>query len=254
MVDQFEPIGLAETVSHASLTERIDRKYLVDPHDVDEILLREVGQGFRVLDIDGKRSFSYESVYFDTPQMDSYLMTARSRPTRFKVRTRSYLDSTTTYLEVKERDRNDFTVKRRLLHPFEDRDRLTPESIAWLAAATSVDGLANRLGPVLTVNYRRSTLVDTNTWSRVTLDTELTACQPGGRRLGADGFAVVETKSVGHPTAFDHHLWGRHYRPTGISKYCTLLAALDPALPANKWNRILRRYFDWEPRRPTAVG
>ena len=26
------------------------------------------------------------------------------------------------------------------------------------------------------------------------------------------------------------------------------LPALDPALPANRWNRTLRRYFDWQPR------
>jgi hypothetical protein len=29
-----------------------------------------------------------------------------------------------------------------------------------------------------------------------------------------------------------------------VSKFCVGMAALDPTLPANKWNRILRRHFD----------
>lgn len=50
----------------------------------------------------------------------------------------------------------------------------------------------------------------------------------------------------------DRLLWRQGIRPARISKYCVGLAALDPTLPANRWNRTLRRYFDWQPRR-TAV-
>lgn len=246
-IDQLEPIGLAEMESLAALTERRDRKYLVDGGDLSDVI-GDIGTSFRALEIDGDRCFRYESVYFDTPELVSYLMTARGRPRRFKVRTRSYLDSFATNLEIKERQRDGLTVKRRWPHRFEDRDRLTSGSKALLAA-TSVDGLVDRLGRTLTVNYTRSTLVDTRSWSRVTFDTGLTALRPDGRGSVADGFVLVETKSVGHPTVFDHVLWSRHYRPTSISKYGTLMAALDPSLPANKWNRTLRQHFDWEAQR-----
>lgn len=243
----FEPIGLSEVEAMADLAERRDRKYLVDPSDLD-LILDEVGGGFRTLEIEGSRSFSYESVYFDTPELSSYLSAARRRPRRFKVRTRSYIDSSTTNLELKERRRDGLTVKTRFPHRFEDRARLTSESESLLAG-TSVDGFAGRLRPALTVNYVRSTLVDPGTWSRVTLDRGLSARRPDGRHLMVDDFVVVETKSSGHPTLFDHLLWGHHYRPTSMSKYCTPMAALDPTLPANKWNRNLRRHFDWEPAR-----
>lgn len=243
----FEPIGLADLVSLADLAERNDRKYVVDPADLDQIL-DEVGDGLLALEIDHTRTFRYESVYFDTPELTSYLMAAHRRPQRFKVRTRSYLDSATTSLEVKKRQRNGLTLKTRFPHRFEDRDRLTSESMDLLAG-TAVDGLADRLRPTLTVNYDRSTLVDTRTWSRITLDRGLAALRRDGRRLVAGDFVIVETKSAGHPTVFDRLLWRHHYRPTSLSKYCTPMAALDPSLPANKWNRNLRRHFDWEPGR-----
>lgn len=244
-IRRLEPIGLTEMDSLAALTERRDSKYLVDGSDLLE-MLDLIDVGFRALEIDGKRSFNYESVYFDTPGLKSYLMTARRRPRRFKVRTRSYLDRRSTNLEVKERRRNGLTVKQRAPHRFEDRDQLTPESLLLLEA-TSVDGFAGHLGRTLTVGYKRSTLVDVRTSSRITFDTDLMAFRPDGRPIIAEGFVLVETKSLGHPTVFDRMLWSHHYRPTSFSKYGTLMAALDPSLPANKWNRTLRRHFDWRP-------
>ena len=53
---------------------------------------------------------------------------------------------------------------------------------------------------------------------------------------------VVETKSAA-ASPMDRLLWSRGVRPTRISKYATGLAALDPALPHNRWSRTLRRHF-----------
>ena len=42
-------------------------------------------------------------------------------------------------------------------------------------------------------------------------------------------------------------LWAAGNRPVTISKFGVGMAALHPQLPANKWNRTLRRYFGWTP-------
>lgn len=65
--------------------------------------------------------------------------------------------------------------------------------------------------------------------------------------LDFSGYLVVESKSAGPATPVDRLLWRNGIRPARISKYCVGLAALDPALPANRWNRTLRRYFGWQP-------
>src|SRR5690606_28348626 len=80
----LQPIGLAELVERAALQTRVDRKYVVPLATVGD-LITHLGSAARILEIDRQRSFRYESVYFDTPQLTSYLQTARRRLRRFMV-------------------------------------------------------------------------------------------------------------------------------------------------------------------------
>ena len=90
VLDDLPTIGLDDLMETAALQTRRDRKYLLP---VDEAWALLDGTAARVLEIDGLRSFDYESIYFDTASRDSYLGSARRRPRRFKVRTRTYLDT-----------------------------------------------------------------------------------------------------------------------------------------------------------------
>ena len=89
-IDTLPPISLTDLGKTASLLTRKDRKYLV-PMSVARLLVEQ--DRMQILEIDGRRTFHYESVYFDTPERASYLAAAQKRRRRFKVRTRSYLDS-----------------------------------------------------------------------------------------------------------------------------------------------------------------
>jgi len=62
-VAQFAPIGLEQVVALADLQIRRDRKYLLPADEADAVL---EGIDAWVLEIDGSRSFRYESIYFDT--------------------------------------------------------------------------------------------------------------------------------------------------------------------------------------------
>ena len=76
---------------------------------------------------------------------------------------------------------------------------------------------------------------------RATLDTDVRARGADGRVAALPGMVILESKSPGPPTDVDHILWAMGYRPTKVSKFCTSLAALDPALPSGKWTRALRQ-------------
>ena len=54
-----------------------------------------------MLQIDRRRSFDYESVYFDTPDLSTYRAHVQRRRLRFKARTRTYTDSGLCMFEVK---------------------------------------------------------------------------------------------------------------------------------------------------------
>ena len=259
-LDHLQSVALAELNSEAALLTRKDRKYLV-PLALARRLIEE--NDVRVLEIDGRRTFRYESVYFDTPDRVSYLAAAHKRRRRFKVRTRSYLDSGICSLEVKTREHRGLTEKRRLPYDVERRASLTSEALRFIDGFEQIAPLSRQLEPVLVTRYERTTLLTGDSRSRITIDTNLEIEAADGSSITLPEMAVVETKTPGRPCAVDHYLWEQHQRPTRISKYCTGLAALTPGLPANKWNRVLRTHFGWSPepidaasgrRQPATTG
>jgi hypothetical protein len=252
VLQPIEPVGLAQLETNAALMTRRDRKYLVPWHVAGEFV-ELLAPTSRVLEIDGRRSFHYQSVYFDTPVLDSYLDAAHKRPHRYKVRTRSYLDSGLCLLEVKTRDARGRTVKERVTHPIDRRSRLDDDGRAFVASYPLIGESADDLRPVLTTRYTRATLLLTE-GVRVTIDTDLRSEGPDGRSVQLDEMAVIETKSGGSPSSADRILWELGYRPVKVSKFCTSLSALYPELPHNKWTRALRQPWSVESKQPLALA
>ena len=267
---------LAELNSAAGLLTRVDRKYLV-PLTCAQNLVDGLAPHARVLAIDERRRFSYTSTYFDTPGLEAFMLAARKRRRRFKVRTRTYLDTGLCFLEVKTRGARGTTVKRRMGYHPDDASRLTGPGRAFVAvclASSGVTGpaaareIAAALRPVLATTYERTTLHLPDAEARATIDTALTwrrltpgartrtpavtvgapqALRPGhlaaaindGEPVAVADVAVVETKNPATPSPADRALWDAGHRPTRISKYATGMALLRPELPANRWYRTL---------------
>lgn len=238
----LEPISLADVLMVAELQTRVDRKYLVGPA-VLQTLVDRVGPTHRVLEIEGRRDFRYDSVYFDTPEMTSYTQAARGRRSRFKVRTRTYLDSDQCLLEVKTAGGRDQTVKDRMPYRTVDRERLDGRAREFVDDRVDLPDGAGSLAPVLSTRYSRTTLVDAASGSRLTCDADLRVVDATGREQLLGGLVLVETKSAGPALAADRELWRLGERPVRISKFCVGMATLDPSLPANRWHRTLQRYF-----------
>jgi hypothetical protein len=248
-LDDLRPVGLDELAAVDDLQVRRDRKYLLTFAAVEGFLAGIADPGSAgALTIAGARSFRYESVYFDTVDLASYLGAARRRPHRFKVRTRSYLDTVQCTLEVKTRDPRSRTVKHRHPYDIDLRSELTSIGRQFVASILRSAPTAEWLHPTLTTAYRRATILLPG--ARATVDIGLTWERPDGAATALGHLALVETKTPGPPCALDRMLWQAGHRPVGISKYATGLAALRPDLPANKWNRILRHHFGWQPTRP----
>ena len=123
--DHLAPTSLAELNDAAGLLTRVDRKYLV-PLERAQELVGGLSSEARVLEIDGRRRFSYASTYFDTPGLEAFMLTARKRRRRFKVRTRTYLDSGLCFLEVKTRGAGHH---RQAAHGLPPRRRLPPDRL-----------------------------------------------------------------------------------------------------------------------------
>ncbi|MFI2102788.1 polyphosphate polymerase domain-containing protein [Isoptericola sp. NPDC019693] len=248
------PVTLAELDATAALQTRVDRKYVLTPAEVATLLATLAPREPRVLEIDDERSFTYASTYYDTADLLTFRLAARRRRRRFKVRTRTYVDTgNTTFLEVKTRAARGVTVKER--RPWEPAAPLDGEGLDFvddrLAAARLDAPPSAQLSPVLRSAYRRTTVLLPD--ARLTLDTGLRwrLAGPGATTgtAGTSGTAgtadvgdlvVVETKAGTAPSSADRALWHAGHRPDRISKYATGLATLRPDLPDHPWRRLRR--------------
>lgn len=237
---ELPTIGLEELNAAAALQTRIDRKYLVPAEKFTQLF-----NGFQaemyVLDSNGLRIFPYDSVYFDTPDLRSYFLAAHGRRRRWKVRTRSYLDSGVSFLEVKTEGSRSATVKERIPYDPADRSIITAEGAQYIAETLRGTGQSPPAGlaPVLETVYGRITLYLPASNSRATIDLDVAWSLPGQAPLVMSDQVVVETKSGSAPGQLDKYLWHNGVRPARISKFATGLATLMPQLPGNRWHRAL---------------
>ncbi len=241
-IQSFPPIDLPTLDQLASLQTRKDRKYLLTPDEVQGALGRTT-ERLSALEIDGRRTFAYRSLYFDTPEFSSYRSTATGRRRRFKVRLRQYVDQGTTVLEVKTHSPRGETVKHRIAYHSDPPGTLSHHAMGFVDHMTATPGLGASLVPMMWTGYRRSTLVDIDDGSRITIDRDLTAAPFGGDWTSLTDRVIVESKAAGAASPFDRVLWADHLRPLKVSKFASAMALHHDRLPTNKWHRVLSEHF-----------
>lgn len=240
------PISLREVDATAALQRRVDRTYLVTAGQLHR-LAAEMGSYFRALEIDRERVMRYDSVYFDTNDLDLFRAHRQGRRRRFKVRVRTYVDSGTSFVEVKTKSGRGETVKHRIPHPPEWRTALDDRATAFVRKVIreQYDLEVQTLVPALESRYRRATLVDPVAGERLTCDVELQWSGPDGRQIHGPDLVLLESKTTNRGRVDDVLAsWG--IRPLSMSKYALGTALLRPHLAANKWSRLLQREFDWQ--------
>ncbi|GEK80955.1 polyphosphate polymerase domain-containing protein [Agrococcus baldri] len=242
-IDRLDPVSLAELTASAALLTRVDRKYALAADDAVR-MLDALPAGTRALEIGGERSLAYASCYFDSRDLLAYRLAAHGRRRRFKLRTRTYVDSNLAFLELKTRGGRGTTVKERIEYAPEHRAVLTADGREYASEGLAAVGIpAPPLSPVIETGYRRTTLLLPDGATRATVDTDLAWRLDDGTTLRTPGLVIVETKATGGPGAVDRLLWRAGHRPDRVSKFATGLAALRPELPSNRWHGVLRRCF-----------
>ncbi|WP_225832390.1 polyphosphate polymerase domain-containing protein [Streptomyces sp. NK08204] len=239
---------LAEVDDAAALQHRTDRKYLL-PLDRARAFVAALADSHRVLDLVGRRTTSYLSTYFDTPELAAWRAHVQGRRRRWKVRTRLYAEDGLCRVEVKTKDGRGATVKHALKAPAHTYGRLDDragEFVDGVLRACGVPVTAAALTAAAEIRYVRVALADLDHGTRVTLDGHLT-CHRAGRTAALDpGHVLVETKGGARPAPADRLLLGLGGRPVSLSKYILGQSLLTPGLPDNDVRRLARRHFTAE--------
>lgn len=231
IVSNFNPITLSELDEH-NLQERMDTKYLLDEALLPEIL-DEIKDDYTILQVAGRSIQPYLTLYYDTETYANYFAHHNGRRPRFKIRIRKYMNSNASFLEVKEKDRKDRTVKSRL-QINDIANRLAPEHYQFISEVFPL-GLVP-LKPVIWNRFDRLTLVNMHSLERVTIDLGFNAYNQNGF-ISWERLTIVEIKRGSRSlcSEFVQAIRQRYIKPVNFSKYCVSLALLTPELKANRF-------------------
>jgi hypothetical protein len=235
-------MSLAEVLAAAPATTRVDRKYLVTV-ERGNAFLAELPAALRLLSIDDRLSTSYRSAYFDTADLLTCRAHIQGRRRRWKARSRLYVDDGLCRLELKVRDGSGLT--RKVFHPTgpDAYGRMNPVADAFFRAQLLAHGLpaAAPLMLAVEVAYRRVTLADPDTGSRVTVDVGVRATR-GSQAVELDSrYLIVETKGGRAPGAADLLLQHLGARPVSFSKYAACASLMDRRIADNDVRHLLGR-------------
>ena len=229
-LEDFDPITLQE-MDDVKLLDRTEVKYFFSAQKLPAIL-RQIMPFYRVLDINGTKLNSYETLYFDTHDFSMYLTHQAGRSNRYKVRFRKYVDSKLSFFEIKFKNNKGRTVKERIKQP----DIVT--SIAGKAGdflAEKTPFTSSMLVPKVWNNYCRVTLVNRFSKERLTIDVNL-AYRDTIQSIDVPNLAIAELKqekSTASP--FMKVMKDMGLKQGSISKYCYGVIYLNEGIKKNNF-------------------
>jgi hypothetical protein len=240
VLGRFQPVALADLDSVA-LLDRTDTKYLLTFTQLRAALAALTGD-YRVLEIDGARLHHYQTLYFDTPDFALFRQHHAGKANRHKVRSRAYLDSGLSFLEVKAKNARGRTVKHRLPTGalVADLHDVHQGAASFVAGHAPIDPAS--LVPALWNDFQRLTLVGVHHAERLTIDLGLSFETQSGRSRGLPGVVVAELKQHGidRTSPFARQMRAARVRPAGMSKYCAGVSLLHPQVRHNAFKPTLR--------------
>ncbi|PWJ57891.1 VTC domain-containing protein [Dyadobacter jejuensis] len=228
----FYPISLAEMES-VKLMDRAEIKFTMPVENLLDIFER-VQNDYRVLTMKGLTIFDYETLYFDTPNMDLYHSHHSGRLNRCKLRYRNYVDTNTSFFEIKVKNNKGRTVKTRVTEPISQTEEIGPKGQSFLKSSTTLD--PSDFKPCLWVYYSRLTLVSKHSAERITIDLDL-KFKSGNRQKSYDHLAIIEVKQEKKKSVspFLELMHQMRYKSGGLSKYCLGVVSIKDQVKTNRF-------------------
>lgn len=239
LTQQFDAISLEE-MNEVALLNRFDSKYQLSVSKLYEVL-EAITDDYYILEIDGKRKHSYQTLYYDTGKDTLYTNHHNGKLNRMKIRKRAYMDSGLVFLEIKKKNNKSKTKKLRMIAENKSAS-FSAKELHFLTENTDFNfQLSNFTLPVKNINsFERITLVNKDFSERCTIDTQL-IFYSHSKKLELGNIAVVELKqgSINEKTPLCIALNNYRIKPSGFSKYCIGRAFLEPDLKRNLFKERL---------------
>jgi hypothetical protein len=237
IVARFQPVSL-QAMDNVRLLERFDTKFTFRKDQLPGVL-EEMVPDYRVLEVAGTRFHRYETVYFDTDELELYSKHHNGKFIRQKIRYRKYLDSQLCFFEIKSKSNKGRTLKKRIRRP-DLQEVISGESEVLLKTETPFCALD--ISPVLKVIFTRLTFVGKVAPERLTIDVDL-SYQIDGKALHLPKLVIAEVKRDRSSSAsfFAGAMRRRRIWEGSMSKYCFGIVNLYPLVKRNLFKERIRQ-------------
>lgn len=234
------PICLEEMDS-IRLMNRVDTKY-VTRIDILDVILKKAARDYMVLETASSRISGYDTLYFDTPSLEMYVAHHNRRLRRFKVRTRTYLTSGESFLEIKRKNNRGRTKKKRTVIARELFRNFSTDTEACTFLSEKSPYKAEELEAGVGTSFRRITLVNKGKTERLTIDTDLKFRNlRNGNEASLKDAVIIEIKQDGLcPSPMKQILLDQRVKPMRISKYCIGTVLTDSAARHGRFIQKIR--------------
>lgn len=217
ILNSFSPVTLEEMDS-VRLMNRVDTKFVFSAGLLTDFL-SSLLQSYKILEIDQKRNFLYNTRYLDTEEMLFFHQHVTGKLARHKIRYRKYESSGITFFEIKKKTNKNRTEKWRIEDTF-NSDYRNEKATLFISKHIPISSL--NLQPNIENKFNRVTLVGTETKERITFDHCISFSLQNGNKAELPYLAIAELKSDGFPSSSPFMLAAKKLgiKSTAFSKYC----------------------------------
>jgi hypothetical protein len=233
VIRHFNPISLGE-MDAVKLMNRTDTKYVFPSYKLGDLLALSWDK-YLVLEINGCRDFRYNSLYYDTQDHAFYTAHHNGARPRFKVRFREYVETGTTFLEIKRKTNKERTRKTRI--QVEGIEMVLSENSRQYIE-TQVPLKETDLKPAMWTIFQRITLVGKDSPERITIDHDLSfSYEDLHKQLLFLTICEVKREGFTGKSAFMKYLEELSIHPGNSSKYCLVTVLLKKNIKYNRFKR-----------------
>ena len=236
LLTKLQPITLEE-MKDIRLMNRTDTKFVTNKEKLVRLL--ELAQGkYYAQFTNGSRIANYMTTYWDTDDYRFYMEHHNGRAPRQKVRVRTYMDSDTTFLEIKTKNNHGRTKKKRVEVPDQ---QITGEGGNEEFIKERVHLSLADIHPTVRNRFHRITLVNYGKTERLTIDYDVHFHNMETEQDANVGpLVIIELKRDGnvYSPVLDM-LRQLRIKPSGFSKYCIGSVMTNKGLKQNLFKQKL---------------
>lgn len=235
--DKMPHISLDEMKS-VKLMNRTDTKFVAPRCVLAQILKRAAQMEYMVQYTTGVLN-NYSTIYYDTPELEMYTMHHNRKLCRQKVRSRTYIESKISFLEIKNKNNRGRTKKIRISVSDTDTTLIGENFEAVKFIEKNTKYTFSNLRPSLTTEFSRITLVNKEKTERITIDLNVNFhnfIHDNDDNL--NDIIIIELKQDGrYVSTMRQILRELRIMPFKISKYCVGTALTNPDVKSNRFKK-----------------